>query len=130
MRVILIQSKFCGHLMVREVEAHKVQAQHPPPQGLMMTGKDGVSQIVEASFTGRAQRALTLGLGVIVPLFGHLRLSNVDNAPSGQRGRDSLKTFGGVDGDCMCIIVPVSPDYRQYRANNPKQGIINSPNPY
>ena len=73
MRVILMQITFCGNVLVREGEAQKVQAQKPHPKGVMMTGKDGVGHIVEASCTGRAQRALTLGLGVIVTVCGHRR---------------------------------------------------------
>jgi hypothetical protein len=39
----------------------------------MMTGKDRVSQLVEASLTGLAQLALTLGRGLVAPLFRDLR---------------------------------------------------------
>jgi len=73
MHVILRQITFFGNVLVREGEAHTVQAQHPHPKGVMMTGTDGVGHIVEASCTGRAQRALRLGLGVIVTVCGHRR---------------------------------------------------------
>ena len=59
--------------MVREVEPHEIQAQYPHPQGLMMTGKDRVRQIVKASLAGLAQVALTLGLGVIASLLRNLK---------------------------------------------------------
>jgi len=39
----------------------------------MVAGKDRVRQIVEALLTGLAAVALTLGLGLVTPLFGHLR---------------------------------------------------------
>ena len=38
----------------------------------MMASKDRVSQIVETSFTRLTQVTLTLGLRVVVPLFGDL----------------------------------------------------------
>lgn len=39
----------------------------------MVPGKDRVSQIIEAPLTGLTQVALTLGLGLVAPLFRHLR---------------------------------------------------------
>ena len=73
MRVVLIEIEFLGNLVVREVESHEIQAQDPPPQGLMMAGKDRVRHIVKASLAGLAQVALTLGLGVIAPLLGNIK---------------------------------------------------------
>jgi hypothetical protein len=43
----------------------------------MMASKDGVSQIVEPSFTGLAQLALTRGVRVVAPVFGALRALTV-----------------------------------------------------
>jgi hypothetical protein len=73
MRVVLIEIEFLGNLLVREVEPHEIQAQYPHPQGLMMTGKDRVRQIVKTSLAGLAQVALPLGLGVITPLLSNLK---------------------------------------------------------
>ncbi len=73
MHVIFVEIELMGNLLVREVQAHKIEAENPNPQGLMMTRKDGVGQIVKASLTGCAQITLTLGLGVVTPLFRHLR---------------------------------------------------------
>ena len=88
-----------GHVVVREVESHAIQAPYPHPQGLRMAGKERVRQIVTASLAGLAQGALTLGLGVIAPLLG-----NIKTITRGTRdpvwpaeGADSLKTFGVVD---------------------------------
>ncbi len=64
---------FGGHGVVRQVQPQAIQAQYPHPEGLMMTGEDRVRQIVEASLTGLAQGALTLGLGIVTPLFDNLR---------------------------------------------------------
>ena len=60
-------------LVVREVEPHEIQAEYPHSKGLMMAGKDRVRQIVKASLAGLAQVALTLGLGVVEPLFSNLK---------------------------------------------------------
>jgi len=73
MHVRLVEIEFLGHLSIREVQAHEVQAQHPDPKRLMMTSKDRVGSIVEVAATGLAQVALTLGLGVVTTLFGDLR---------------------------------------------------------
>ncbi len=73
MRVVLIEIEFLGNLVVREVEPHEIQAQYPHPQGLMMTGKDRVRQIVKASLAGLAQVALPLGLGVVASLLSNLK---------------------------------------------------------
>ena len=72
MRVVLIEIEFLGHVVVREVEPHEIQAQYPHPKGVMMTGKDRVRQIVKTALAGLAQVALTLGLGVIAPLLRNL----------------------------------------------------------
>ena len=72
-RVVLIEIAFLGHVVVREVESHAIQAQDPPPQGLMMAGKDRVRHSVKASLAGLAQGALTLGRGVIAPLLGKIK---------------------------------------------------------
>ena len=64
-----------------------------------MTGKDGVSQIVEASRTGRAPVTLTLRLRIVAPLFGHL--STVTRGTTDPvwptQGSDGLKAFVVVD---------------------------------
>ena len=73
MRVVLIEIEFLGHVVVREVEPHEIQAEYPHAKGLMMAGKDRVRQIVKASLAGLAQVALTLGLGVIAPLLGNIK---------------------------------------------------------
>lgn len=39
----------------------------------MVTGKNRVRQIIAALLTGLAEVALTLGLGLVMPLFDNLR---------------------------------------------------------
>ena len=99
MHVILIEIEFLGNLVVREVESHEIQTQNPHPQGLMMTGKDRVGQIVKAWLTGLAQITLTCGLGIVAPLFCHLRAitrGTMDTVRPAQV-TNGLKTFGVVD---------------------------------
>jgi hypothetical protein len=73
LHVVLIESKFLGNLVIREIEPHEIQAQYPHPKGLMMTGKDRVRQIVKPSLAGQAQIALTLGLRVVASLLRNLK---------------------------------------------------------
>lgn len=72
MDVIFVQIEFLGDLRIRKIESHEIQTQNPHPKRLMMASKDRVSQIVETSFTRLTQVTLTLGLGVVVPLFDDL----------------------------------------------------------
>jgi hypothetical protein len=73
MRIVFIEVKLLGNLGIGQVETHEVRTQNPDVQRLMMTGKNGVGQIVKASLTGLTRVALPLGLSLIAPLFGDLR---------------------------------------------------------
>jgi hypothetical protein len=68
-----MEIEFLGHLLIRQVEPHEIQAEYPHPKGLMVTGKDRVRHIVEALLTGLAEVVPTLGLGIVTPLFGNFR---------------------------------------------------------
>ena len=65
----------------------------------MMTGKDRVSQIVEASLTGLAPGTLTLRVSLVAPLFGNLNTvtSGTTDPVWPTQGSDGLKAFGGVE---------------------------------
>ena len=65
----------------------------------MMASTDRVRHIVEASLTPLAQRALTLGVSVVSPLFGALRaLTAWTPHPVGPtQVPNGLKTLGVVD---------------------------------
>ena len=67
-----IEIEFAGDLLVGQVQAHEVKAQDPDPQRLMMTGEDGLGQVIEAHLAGRAAVALALSLPVIVTIPRHL----------------------------------------------------------
>lgn len=99
MHIRRVEIKLLGYLVIRQVEAHEIQAQEPHSTGLMVAGKDRVSQIVEAPLTGLTQIALTLGLGFVAPLFRHLSTvaSWTLDAVRPAYVPDGLKTFGVVD---------------------------------
>ena len=91
--------KLLGSLVIRQVEAHEIQAHYPHPKGLMVTGKDRVGHIVEAPLTGLTQVALTLGRRLVAPLFRHLGTvtSWTLDAIWPAYVPDGLKTFDVVD---------------------------------
>ena len=72
MRIVFVEVELLSNLRIREVETHEVQTQNPDAKRLMMTGKDGVGQIVKAPLTGFTQIALSLRSRVIASLFGNL----------------------------------------------------------
>src|SRR4051794_4841939 len=72
LHVTNIEIKLPGDLMVRQVQAHEVEAQDPDPQRLMMAGENCVSQVIEARLAGRAAVTLALRLPVVMTMPGHL----------------------------------------------------------
>lgn len=64
-----------------------------------MVGKDRVRQIVEASLARLAQVALTLGLGIVSPLFddGRAITAGTPHTVWPTQATNRLKTFGVVD---------------------------------
>jgi hypothetical protein len=60
-------------LFIREIQPHEIEAEDPDPQRLVMAGEDRPGHVIEVFLTGLAVRALSLGLGRIVTLFGDLR---------------------------------------------------------
>ena len=82
-----VEVELLGDLLVREVQAHEVQAGDPDPQRLVVAGEDGVGQVVEASATAPALVALAMGLGVIPAVLDDRgrASSRGQRTPSGQR---------------------------------------------
>lgn len=78
------QIQFLGDLLVRHVQAHEVQAQHPDPQRLVMSGQNGPGQIVEAGSAGRASVALPMPLRLIMAITG-------DRCAAAVRAADALR---------------------------------------
>ena len=68
LRIARVDRQFARNLLVRQVQAHEVEAQHPHLEWLMMTGEHGPGEVVEAAPAGLAQVAPSLALRVIVPL--------------------------------------------------------------
>src|SRR6195952_5305726 len=62
------QIKLCGDLKVREVQPHRVQAQHPHSQRLVMTGQYRIRKIIKPSMTGLAEIALPMELGLVTAI--------------------------------------------------------------
>jgi hypothetical protein len=69
------------------------------PKGLVMPGKDGRGQIVEASATHLTQIALTVRLRVVATLFGDLWAvtGRTANAVWPAQGTDGFKAFAVVN---------------------------------
>ena len=94
-----IEIEFAGDLLVGQVQAHEVQAQDPDPQRLMMTGEDGVGQVIEARLAGRAAVALALSLPIVVTVPRHL-VTPALRAPhtlGPAEPSDRIKALGVVD---------------------------------
>src|SRR6266446_5665221 len=58
-RITLIDRQLVCHLLIGQIQSHKIQTQDPHLQRLMMSGKDGVSQIIKACVTVMTLIALT-----------------------------------------------------------------------
>src|SRR5215207_5681446 len=65
------QAQFQGDLLVREVQAHDVEAQHPHPQRLMVPGQRRAGEVVKAPGAGLTAIALPVRLGVVTPVADH-----------------------------------------------------------
>jgi hypothetical protein len=77
MDITAIQCQFFCNLVVGQVQPHEIETQDPHFQGLMMAGKDGVSQIIKAFVTVVTLIALTIWFRVIkATLDDMLRLTN------------------------------------------------------
>jgi hypothetical protein len=93
------RSKFLGDLLVREVQPHEVEDQHPDLERLVVAGEDGVGQVVEAAGAGSALVALSLRLGVIPALLddvGRIAIGAAD-ALGPAEVPDDLEALGIVD---------------------------------
>ena len=71
--IVGVDRQLAGNLLVGQIEAHQVQAQHPDREWLMMAGEHGARQIIEATAAYLAQIPSPLWLRFIVPLSGDVR---------------------------------------------------------
>src|SRR5215210_1413990 len=65
------QAQLQGDLPVREVQAHEVEAQHPHPQRLMVSGQRRAGEVVKAPGARLAPIALPVRLRVVAPVADH-----------------------------------------------------------
>jgi len=70
--VILVDAEFGCYLQVRQIQTHKVKAQNPCTQRLMVALKDGFSQVVEVGATTFAMISLPIRLGLIAAISGNI----------------------------------------------------------
>jgi hypothetical protein len=67
--VVSVHVEFFGDLQTRQVQSHKIEADDPRSQRLMMTREDGSSEVVKPPLTSVTEVALPIGLGVITSVF-------------------------------------------------------------
>ena len=97
--VVSIHVEFLGDLQTRQIQTHKVEANDPSLQGLMMTCEDGSSEIVKPFLATVAEVALAIGLSVVTAVLDNsiaraIR-TNDDIRPS--HVADGLEALGVVD---------------------------------
>src|SRR5262252_1408534 len=63
--ITTVQRQFLRNLLIRYIQSHEIQTQHPDFQRLMMARKNGVGQIIEAGLAVVALIALTSRFRVI-----------------------------------------------------------------
>ena len=63
--ITAVQRQFLRNLLIRYIQAHEIQTQHPYFERLMMARKNGVGQIIEAGIAVVALIALTCRFRVI-----------------------------------------------------------------
>jgi hypothetical protein len=59
-------------LLIRQIQPHKVQAQDPHVQRLVMAGKNRLGQVIKGPLASLAVIALAIGVRLISSLFRHL----------------------------------------------------------
>src|SRR4051812_25595059 len=69
--VALAQAQFVRDLAVRQVHPHEVRAQDPGRDRLMMSGKDGPRQVIEAILACLAQISLSVPLAIVMAVADH-----------------------------------------------------------
>ena len=97
--IITVQIQLVSNLFIREIQPHKIEAEHPDPQRLVVTGKDRPGEVVEPLSTDGALILLSFRLGFVGPLFRDLgRVAVGAGYPLGPTHRsDGLKAPGIVN---------------------------------
>jgi hypothetical protein len=68
--IVLVESQFPRNLLIRQVQPHEIQARHPDPQRLVVSGEDRSRQVVEPSPASLAPIPLPIPLRFIKSLLG------------------------------------------------------------
>src|SRR5918996_2188553 len=99
MDIIFVEVEFLSNLRIRKVETHEIQTQIPNAKRLVMTSKDGISQIVKATMARLTQVTLAFRLGVVTPLLGDLRAIAMGTRHAFWPAQlaDGGETFGVID---------------------------------
>ena len=97
--IVIVQIQLLSNLFIREIQPHKIEAEHPDAQRLVVTGKDRPGEVVEPLPTDGALILLSCRLGFVVPLFRDLgRVAVGAGHPLGPMHRsDGLKAPGIVN---------------------------------
>ena len=97
--IVTVQIQLLSKLFIREIQPHKIEAEHPDAQRLVVTGKDRPGEVVEPLPTDGALILLSCRLGFVVPLFRDLgRVAVGAGHPLGPTHRsDGLKAPGIVN---------------------------------
>jgi hypothetical protein len=95
-RVTRAQLEFLGDLQTRQVETHEIQANDPGLQWLMMTGENGIGEVIEALSTRMTLVSLPVWLGFVStilddPVRRAMRTSNTMGPAQGLDGLEALR---------------------------------------
>src|SRR3954470_23084172 len=75
--IALAQTQLVRDLTVRQVYPHEVRAQDPGRDGLMMSGKNGPRQVIEAILACLAQISLSVPLAIVMAVADHASVTTV-----------------------------------------------------
>ena len=67
--IVTVQIQLLSDLFIREIQPHKIEAEHPDPQRLVVTGKDRPGEVVEPLSADGALILLSFRLGFVAPCF-------------------------------------------------------------
>ena len=97
--IVTVEIQLVSNLFIREIQPHKIEAEHPDPQRLVVTGKDRPGEVVEPLSTAGALILLSFRLGFVVSLLRDLgRVAVGAGHPLGPTHRsDGLKAPGIVN---------------------------------
>ena len=97
--IVTVQIQLVSNLFIREIQPHKIEAEHPDAQRLVVTSKDRPGKVVEPLPTDGALILLSFRLGFVMPLFRDLgRVAVGAGHPLGPTHRsDGLKAPGIVN---------------------------------